>query len=182
VLSAIFRFSGGPDDLLTRLGAISATQGVRYWSVTDRAWQPLVLDASALKGPDAALRRPDFSAVELRSGANLYYVQRDNRSAGGVVYRMRLRQSASARIVIETENVAPVRFFVMTMFEPGALQSLLYLQRLSTDAWGFYELTWVGPGASFLASGLGASYVNRAAAIYRYLAGIPSDQEPPVAP
>ena len=39
-----------------------------------------------------------------------------------------------------------------------------------------------GEGASMLTAGYEKSYVNRAAALYRALAGIKTDQEPPAAP
>lgn len=180
-LSASFRFSGGLDDLVARIGAIGATRGVRYWSVTDKAWQSLVVDASALEGPNTDKRRRDFSAAEIRSGANLYYSQHDNRSSGEVVYRMHFRQVRSALVAIETENVTPIRFLVVTAFEPGALRSLLFLEPLSPGLWGFYDITWVEPG-SFLLGSTETSFINRAAAVYRYVVGIPTDLEPPEAP
>jgi hypothetical protein len=181
-LAASFRSHRTVDDLLARIGAISLLRGVRYWSVTDKAWQPLVMDASALQGPDAAQRRPDFSTSELRSGELRYYSQHDNRSSGDVVYRMRVRESSSARIVVETENVTAVRFHIVSLFEAQALRSLLFLDRLSPGIWGVYDLTRVGEGAMSLAVSYEASYINRAAAIYRHIAGIPTDQEPPAAP
>jgi hypothetical protein len=177
-LAASFRFNGSPDDLLSRIGAIGATSGVRYWSVTDKAWRALVIDASALNGPDYDKPRPDFSAAELRSGANLYYAQRDNRSSRAVIYRMRLRQISPALTAIETENITPIAFLVLTPFPPGALRSLLFLEALSPQVWGLYNITWVGPNSSLLGSSE-ASLINRATAVYRHIAGIPTDQEPP---
>jgi hypothetical protein len=39
-----------------------------------------------------------------------------------------------------------------------------------------------GRNANPLTAGHDASYVNRAVAFYRFLAGIPTDREPPAAP
>jgi hypothetical protein len=39
-----------------------------------------------------------------------------------------------------------------------------------------------GPASRFLLRGYEASYVNRMVAIYRHLAGTPTDREPPAAP
>jgi hypothetical protein len=47
--------------------------------------------------------------------------------------------------------------------------------------WGYYQTIRATAGASALALGSDASYVNRLAALYRYVAGIPTDQEPPLA-
>ncbi len=47
---------------------------------------------------------------------------------------------------------------------------------------GWYQIIRAGHGASSLALGSEASYVNRSAALYRYVAGIPTDRDPPVAP
>ena len=47
-LAGKFRFEGSADDLLTRMGAISALRGIRYWSVSDNAWRTLIEHASAL--------------------------------------------------------------------------------------------------------------------------------------
>jgi hypothetical protein len=46
--------------------------------------------------------------------------------------------------------------------------------------WGLYSLLRTGRGASSLTSGDQASYVSRVVAFYRHLAGIPTDQSPPV--
>jgi hypothetical protein len=147
-----------------RIGAIGGTRGVRYWSVTDKAWQSLVLDANALEGPDTNRHRRDFSAAELKSCANLYYSQHDNRSSCEVVYRMRFRQVGAARVAIETENVTPIPFLLVTAFDPGALRSLFFLEPLSPGVWGIYEVTWVGSG-SLLFGVTEASFINRAAAV-----------------
>jgi hypothetical protein len=85
------------------------------------------------------------------------------------------------RVVIAMENVTRVRLFFVPLFEPGALQSVEFVERLSPGVWGLYLLTRTAPGASARALGHEASYVNRAAAMYRHLLGIPTDQEPPMA-
>ena len=176
-----FRHRGTAKDLLERLGAISALTTIRYWSATDQSWLRLITDASALEGPDAAKRRPDFGAAEMRVGAELYFAQRDNRSTGEVVYRLRLREVAPDRFVAETENVSPVRYLFVPLAGPGDLQALYFLERLTPGEWGYYGLARTGAGASSLLEGHEASYVNRAVALFRYLAGVPTAQEPPAA-
>jgi hypothetical protein len=86
------------------------------------------------------------------------------------------------RAVIAIENLTPVRYLLVTLFEPGALQSVEFVELVSPGAWGIYLLTRTGEGVSALVGGHEASYVSRAVAIYRHLAGIPTDEEPPAAP
>ena len=105
-----FRHKGKVEDLLARFAAISALQTIRYWSVWDKRWENLVMGASALSGPDAPLLRADFQIDEMISGADLYFVQNDNRSTNTVVYRMRVRAISSNRLVVEMENISPLRY------------------------------------------------------------------------
>jgi hypothetical protein len=180
-LAGSFHFTGTADELVARIGAISTLRGVRYWSVTDKIWRPLVIDASALSRPDPRSRRSDFLAAEMTAGRELYYWENDSRS-GKIIHRMTVRERSPVRVVIATENVTPVRFSFVTLFEPGALQSVEFVDRVSPGAWGVYLLTRTDEGMSAFAGGHEASYVNRAVAIYRHLARIPTDQEPPAAP
>jgi len=176
-----FRFEGSADELVARIGAISKLRGIRYWSVTDQVWRPLVIDAGALSRPELGGRRPDFQATEMTQGSELYYWEHDSRS-GKIVHRMTVRERSPARAVIAIENVTPIRFLFVTLFPPRALQSMEFIERVSSGVWGVYLLTRTGDGTSALAASHEASYVNRAVAIYRHLAGIPTDAEPPEAP
>lgn len=183
-LAGRIRLAGnGVDRLLGRFGAVSMLRGARYWSVSDGGWRPLVSDASALDGPDADRHRPDFTAAELGSGRDFYFVQSDGRSSGGVVYRLRVRESGPDRLVVQTENVTPIRLAVFTLFRPGALQAVHFLRRLSPTDWAYYGLSrTIEEGSSPLTGGHEASFVNRAAALFRFLAGVPTDRDPPMAP
>jgi len=179
-LAGSFDFKGSLDQLLERLGAISAIRTIRYWSTTDKNWRPIANDAYALSGPDKASRRGDFSASDLVRNAKLYYWEDDSRS-GEIVYRMSVFENTPNRAVIAIENVTAVRKFFVTLFKPGALQSTIFVQRLSPGRFGLYILSRTGEGTSTLAEGRDASYVNRAVALYRQLAGIKTDLEPPAA-
>jgi hypothetical protein len=154
---------------------------VRYWSVSKKRWQDLVTEAHALEGPDGTHRRADFAADEMKPGRDLYFRQ-TNGGSGSVVYRMRVREVASDRLVLETENTTGVRLLVMPLFKPGDLRSVYFFERASPGVWSYYSLTGVHRGASPLAQGHEPSYINRAIAIFRHAAGIPTDQEPPAAP
>ncbi|HWY62563.1 MAG TPA: DUF6675 family protein [Rhizomicrobium sp.] len=180
-LAGSFRFGGSMADLVARVGSISTLAKVQYWSTTDKKWRPLANGAAALTSPDAKSRRGDFSASEMTKGADRYYWEDDSRT-GAAVYRLRVYENTPERAILASENVTPVRQFFVTLFQTGAIQSVMFIQRLSPGVFGIYSLSRTGEGTSGLAAGHDASYVNRAAALYRQVAGIKTDQEPPAAP
>ena len=177
-LAGSFHFSGNINLLLDRLVAISTMSKIQYWSTTDKKWRPMAYEASALTGPDAKKRRPDFTASEISKGATLYYWADDTRT-GQVTTRINVYESNSERAAITSENITPIKQFFFTLFKPGALQSAIFIQHLSPDTIGVYIMTRTGDGTSALAGGHDASFVNRAVALYRQLAGTKTDQEPP---
>jgi hypothetical protein len=180
-LAGSFRYEGEIDGLLARIGAISTKAGVRYWSTTEKNWQMLVTDAFALSGPDAALRRADFKPAELAKGQSIHYAQSDNRSAGHCVYRERVLAGDRERVLIESENLTPIKKMMVTLYSPGDLQTLYVIERRAPGQWNFYSLTRTRMASSLLPTGSEASYINRSVAFYRHVAGIPTDQEPPAA-
>ncbi|MEA2781147.1 MAG: hypothetical protein QOK29_2691 [Rhodospirillaceae bacterium] len=179
-LAGHFRFDGSVDDLLARFGAQSAWDGIMYWSATDGRWETLITDAAALDSSNPQQRRTDFTLPELKSGADLYFLQKDNRSSDAVTYRMRVTAVEPNRLVVTIENVSAVSLFIFTLFDPGDLESTYIFERLAPTDWGYYSLSGAREGAAVIGNH-DASYVNRAAAIYRHLIGIPGDQEPPLA-
>jgi hypothetical protein len=173
----------GSTELLRRLGAVSSTKEARYWSVTDQAWKPLVTDTSALNSADPRQKRADFGATDLAAKRDVFFVQYDDRATNGVVYRMQVRESGPDRLVVETENVTGIRLLLVTLFQPRSVQTVHYFQRLSPNSWGYYSLSrTTEAGSSSAVDGHAASYVNRAAAYYRLMAGVPTDRDPPMAP
>lgn len=173
-----FHFGGTMDGLLTKIGAISSLKDVLYWSAEDKKWAYLSSDASALTDANPKDRRSDFAASDFEKDTNLYYWE-DCASTGATVYRLRVSERTPQRVVISSDNVTTVRKFVFTLFKPGALQSVLLVQRLSPETFGVYILARTGEGASVLSNGHEEMFVNRADALFRQLAGIKTDQEPP---
>jgi hypothetical protein len=153
---------------------------MRYWSTTHQQWRTLIVDAYAATGPQPAQRRGDFTVDEMRKGNVLYLEQTDNLS-GKAVYRMHIAEASADRIVFDVENVSLMRYFFVTLFHPGDMQSVYFLDRESDDVWRYYSLARTGRNASRLTTGHDASSINRAVAFYRSMAGIPTDQEPPAA-
>jgi hypothetical protein len=180
--AARFRYTAGAEGLLRRIGAISDLAGMRYWSTTHQHWQTLIVEAHALTGPQPVRRRQDFSSDEMQEGKVLYLEQVDNLS-GAATYRMHMAEVSADRLVFDVENVSVMRYFFVTLFSPGEMQSIYFLDRESDSVWRYYGIARIGRNASRLATGPGhvSSSINRAIAFYRSLAGIPTDQEPPAA-
>lgn len=178
--TATVRLPDGREGLLRRIAAVSGLAGVRYWSVTHGRWQPLIVDAQALQGPSASEERADFTPRELALGKDLFFRQEDN-LAGKALYRLRVLDLAPDHVVFETENVTPIRYLFKLLFGPEELQSIYFFSRESPDVWRYYSLSRTGAHASRLTSGHEASSINRAVALYRHYAGIPTDEEPPAA-
>jgi len=160
-----------PEELRRRLGAISAMKGLRYWSVTESALRVLIKDAAALSAPEG-VKRDDFTNAEIRSGAQLYFLQEDNRSSEPVTYRMRVLEATADRIVVDTENVTPIKSFV-TLFPPGAFRAAYLMTRIDTRTWGLYAISAATDRASGLVSMGKESYANRARSLFAYFAGKP---------
>ena len=170
-----FRHGGSSERLLLRFAAVSEWTTVRYWSVSETVWRPLITAATALSGPDTKLRRSDFDVGEIKAGADYFLSQADSRSTGEVVYRLEVLERRANRLVVGLENVSPVKAYLVTLFHPGDLQSVYFFDRFGPDIWGYYSLSGTREGASLLTRGHEASYVNRATALYRYFAGLPAE-------
>jgi len=125
-------------------------------------------------------RREDFTPEEMKEGKVLYYVQVDNLS-GKATYRMHIVEASANRLVFDVENVSTMRHLFMTLFQPGEIQSIYFLDRESENVWRYYSIVRTGKNANRLIMGNESSAVNRAVAFYRHLVGIPTSQEPPAA-
>lgn len=166
--------------LRARVGAVSSTRGLRYWSVTEGAWRVLIKDASALAGPEGP-RRADFKPSELTPGVTVHFVEEDNRSSEPVTYAMHVREASAGRILVETENVTPIRAMLATLFPPGTLRAAYVMTRLDAHTWGLYAISAATPEASGFVTLGEASYANRARSLYEHFAGIAPHEERPAA-
>ena len=175
------RYTGDALGLLARVGRSSEQRGILYWSVANGAWQPMLTDASALSGPDPALRRPDFKPAEMQVGARLYMLLDDDRPPGPVVFATEIREADAGGFMTVAANVSPVTLMGMTIADPGDLASLLAVHRVGPDEFSYFALSSIALSPMVAASVSDASHINRAVAAFRYLAGIPGDREPPAA-
>jgi hypothetical protein len=177
---ARFRYTSEAEGLLRHIGAISELAGMRYWSTTHKRWQTLIVDAHALTDLQTYQHRADFTTDEMKAGKVLYFEQADNLSGKGI-YRMHIAEASADRIVFDVENVSTLRFLLLTAFHPGEMQSIYFLDRESENVWRFYSIVRIGKNANQMLTGNESSAINRAVAFYRYMVGIPTEQEPPAA-
>lgn len=177
-LASRFVYKGTLEDLAARVGAVSATEEARYWSVTDGAWRVLISTAFAVEDPTTRRRRPDFTAKEVLSGKTLYLVQKDTRSTGLNMYSLTATSHGPDQLTVSMVNLTDIRFLFATLFKRRTLISVHFLKRLHGDEWGYYGLTVVKEGA---VEGQAKSFINRAAAYHRLLTGEPTDKAPPLA-
>ena len=177
---ARFRYTSEAEGLLRHIGAISELAGMRYWSTTHKQWKTLIVDAHALTALNPDQPREDFTPDEMKEGNVLYFEQVDNLSGKGI-YRMNILVASEDRVVIDVENVSTMHFLLVPVFHPGEMQSIYFLNRESENVWRYYGILRIGKNANQTMAGNESSAVNRAVAFYRFLVGIPTDQEPPAA-
>lgn len=180
-LAGSFRFEGDTDTLLARIGAISSLPSLRYWSSADKAWRPMARQAAALADDHSQVRRADFAGAEFSPGRALYYWMDDDQT-GPVVYRMWVLERSEDRVVIGSANVSPVHSLFFTLFPPGALEAVEFLERSGPNLWRAYLLTRIDERSSWLVRTQENSSVNRLVALYRRLAELPADGIVPAPP
>jgi hypothetical protein len=168
------------EELLRQGGAISQLAGMRYWSTTHQSWQTLIPDAYAVTSERGNERRKDFTLEELKTGSVLYFEQVDSIS-GKAIFGLHIVEATADRLVFDVANVTLMKYLIVPLFHPGEMQSIYYLDRESDDVWQYYSMSRTGKNASSLTVGHEASWINRAVAFFRHVAGIPTDQEPPAA-
>ncbi len=159
-------------DAFQRLGDIAAWPRLRYWSIIHQAWRPVALAVSLPQ------QQP---IVDWPQGTSVLFTERDE-NTGDATYRVTVLERRPERLVLATENVTPIKLLLLTAFEPGALQTVTFVQREASEAWVTYQITRVGPASSQLALSHAGSFLNRLEALRRHLAGLSSTDAPPLAP
>jgi len=178
-IAATFLHSGTIEDVALRLGAISRTQGLKYWSATDKKWRELVSTASALESADKKSNRDDFTAKEILSGKTLHFAQNDTRSWGLNVFSMSSISASADHLTVTSQNTKSVRIGPVKLFDVGDLQTVVFITRAHGNSWYYYSLAIVKDSALPAPD---KSLINRQAAMYRFLTGKQTDKEPPLSP
>jgi hypothetical protein len=170
-----FAVSGGLDELLRRIGDFPRYGDIRYWSPSRRQWLPLVHEAGLLPATASSQPQRALSPERFVAGQTVDYFEVD--AAGRSTYRMTVRERGPDRVVLAIENTSPIRLAFMPLFEPRALQTVLFLDHREGNLWRSFQTIRAADGTSTLALGTTASYVNRLTAFYGYLSGQPAAAE-----
>lgn len=178
-LAGEFIHNGPIETIAARLGAISETRNLPYWSVTDNAWRNLVSDAFALSSPDKKTDRADFSAAEMLGSQNKYFAQNDTRSWGLNVYRFATLDSSAGHLTVLLDNVSSVRLGPVTLLQPHDGQTVLFINRIDDTRWSYYSIAVI---KNTPVAAREKSLINRQAAFYRYLIKQAPDENPPLSP
>lgn len=168
--------------LLRRLGAVSKTGGVVYWSHSRQRWRPLFEETYALEGPEPGLRRDDFELGELAVSRAYHLWQKENAAVSGSVLRVRFHEITPDRLVLEQVNVTETRFLLVPLLDAGDYEALIFLTRERDDIWTYYHIIRYGDGGDAFSASHRASLLNRADALFRYIADLPAETAIPLAP
>jgi len=177
-VTASYAAPGDLDAQLAHFGAVSRLKGATYWSFSDRKRLVLFHEAFAVAQPGSTQPRADFSAAELRSGAELYYVHGDNRSSNLSPYGLRLVQSTSDSFQVLFENVSDLSFMGMTLVVSRDMQWLVSVERLGPGRWGYRSLLAMRRLHLGRAEQHRLSNLSRCVAMFDLLAGRQTDIEP----
>lgn len=180
--AARFRSDGGIDGVVNRLAGVSGYTAIRYWSVSRQTWRPLITAAHALASADRNSKRADFAASDFVPGVVLHFWQEEATPADELVYRLEVRERSANRLLIALSNASEADYLLVTLFDPGDFQTFISVHRETGDTWRYYALQRASTGVDLSTRSHRASYVNRAAALFRFIAGQPTDAEPPLAP
>ncbi len=139
-LTGSYAAPGDLDTQLARVGAVSQLKGATYWSFSDRKRLVLFQEAFAVDAAGSLRPRADFSAAELRSGAELHFVHSDNRSAKLSPYSLRLVQVTADAFQVHVENTADLRFMGLLLTASHEMQWSVNIERLVPGRWGYRSL------------------------------------------
>ena len=173
LIYSVGRFNG-VDDIRTvsqRVIAFSKLKNIVYWSVTNNEWRFLFDDAATLSNSNTNLRRKDFTAKNVQSGAVFYYVQDENTILGPVIFRMTIRERSKNSLVFSSVNISPFRVAFLNAVEPGRFEQYYMIRRESADTWLYFSLVRSKMNYTFLTPSRLSSF-NRAAAYFHHVAGI----------
>ncbi len=173
------RHDGDALSLLARIGAVGKQTDMLYWSISRGDWRKLLVDASALSGPDPELRRPDFKLEEMRPGARLHMLYDDDEDPGPVLFESEVREAGRDGFVTVMRNLTAMHLMGVSIAGPGDVSSMVSIRRVGPGRFNYYSLSAVALAPLAAAMVSDSSHINRAVASFRYLAGIPGDRDPP---
>ncbi len=173
------RATDGVEGLLDRLRRLSAFEEIQYWSIRRAEWRPVYRKIEPVTDVTGRDRRADFGRDELIGGATLYFREQIESPLGPMVQRLRVLHRDANRLEIDIENASVGRVAVLTVIPQGSARTRLTLEREADDVWRYHSLTRIADLMPAPLAPPRGSWANRANAMFRWFAGIPTDQEPP---
>lgn len=164
--------------LAKRIGAISRTKGLQYWSSTEQRSRTLITDAYAVSGKDNWSKRPDFTSEEVLSGRVIYFAQNDSRSTGINLNAIVTLRRSNRGLVFAVKNESPIRMGPVVLLDAGALRSIHFVEKSRGSVWKYYSLSLVRR-SNFSAKP--NSLANRMDAFRRFLFELDEDDHYPLA-
>lgn len=174
-----FAFKGSIDQIMTRLGAVSAQAAIRFWSVEDQAWKPMFEDVAALAAPDHDQRRADFTSAELVPKTPLYVLY-DDTDLSAAVYELTVVERSDRSATVRLRNIEPGRSMGITIIGEGCFELTITVAAEGDGVWTYYALNRSGPLLMQSLMPAEGTLINRAVALYRFLLGVPTDRDPPL--
>lgn len=184
VTAARFTHTAGVIGLQNRVGGITALAGIRYWSTTRKIWRNLFEEARALTSAAGLTGRDNFQPAEVTPGASLAFWVKERSPMDEMVYRAKILKKSDHVLSFMVDNLRPVRLLFQDFLARGDYQSYFQFRRMGGSNWTYYNVLRIAGSGGLLSLALSqseASYINRAEAMYRYFAGIPTNMEPPAA-
>lgn len=167
------------EKMLQRFATVSGLRDLPYWSFSENRRETLIREAVPVTDKGEPIPASDFALNDMKNGNDLFFRQTDNRSAGGVVYRMQVLEQAPHRLLITVENTSPVKFLFMTLFQPGDLQTVYLLEQAKDRTWGYYNLSGIRGSSWATGQGSEKSYMSRALSMFAHFAGREIANAPP---
>ena len=100
---------------------------------------------------------------------------------GAAVFRLRVLERSRDRLIVDIRNQRAANPPVHPKISAGGYRYLFMFERHAPGVWRYYGLTGLrGKGAAAV-TWFRNSYVNRAVAVFRYIAAVPTECEPPAA-
>jgi hypothetical protein len=176
-----FQHTGNVDEILKRFADVSDMTSIQYWSVTKQKWKPLFKQSHALD-PEENTQRDNFQLQELMPGHHVQVQQTEAYLPAPLTLDWQILERTPDRLVITMTNTSDVKWMFSRVIAKGNYEFFYLLERETGSTWRFYNVSRLTGGNIVLSLLPNESYINRAAAIFRYVAGYPTDIEPPVAP
>ena len=144
-------------------------------------WRDLFTVAHALSSAERGTKCSDFAPRDLMPGPLRYFRLREHGPVGATIFRMRIFERTSDRLIVDIWTARAVDPPLHLKIYAGGYRYLFLIDREDAGIWRYYAVTGLRGAGGAVATWFRNSYVNRAVAMFRYMTGIPIEQELPAA-